>query len=1076
MMSTSLAAPTRLGSAVCGVMTLVFCIWSTQAIAQSCPPSIGNGSICNANDFNVTSVVVAGPTECTQGETISVTVDVGLESTAKSRYDIGLFAGDDGGPVFAGPSCSFISLAPLALEPPPFNGTSGVGPYRELDGDQCGDVTQAELTVRRFQLDSVLCRDNDGDGRVDIAGLVTWSSNANADICTDPTDRTQFFPVQTSKCQLDPDLNIPIIVEPPISVVVDKVALPGNLPAPGGTVRFLVGLSNSSSITDPLTLTSLVDDIHGDLNGQGTCSVPQLLAPRGLYVCEFTADVTGSAGYSETDTVTAQFVDDDGDTVQGSDTATVTITDAPATMEVVKAALPRLVPEPGGIVTYVVAVANTSDTESISITDLTDDLYGDVFTKGTCAQPGGSFLLAPRDYLLCTFKEQVTGQPGDVITDVITANAVSVGGQSLSESDSASVFIYDVAAAIEVKKTAIPPERPEPGGTFSFELSIQNISPTDSVTLDSITDRIGLVSTDVTTIPGSTCSVPQTLVLGAFYECTFDIVFTGAPGDFQVDTVTVLATDDDGQSIGDFAFAQVVISDVPAEIEVVKTASPSEINDGDLVTFSVTISNTSVTDTVTISSLGDDLYGNITQVQGDIQSTTCTLSQVLVPGASYGCDFVVTVNAGVPLPTVVTDIVTASGTDDEVPSNAVTASDSASVLVVAGVPTPPDSLQIAKVAVPSTLPEPGGNALYLVVLYNPSASAIRVTSLLDDLYDLQGTEPGKEPVLFANNCTPPIDIVAGGFARCTFGGLVSGSAGDLVTDVVTAQACVPPACATSPLSDTDDATVSITPGPASIALNKTASPVFIGEPGGVITFTVEVQNTSLSEVVTIDSLDDDIYGDLDGQGDCAVPQILQPAGSVGDTYLCSFDGDVAGVDGDLVIDIVTAAGSGGSGDPVSAQDDATVRIFGVAPTVSITKTATPNVVQPPGGTVTFSVTVTNTSAADNLNITQLTDDIYGDLDGQGDCLLPQSIAPAGDYSCSFPGDVMGNEFALHRDTITVSATTDDDQALSDQASALVFIRTVSETLGIPIFGVWGLLATIVLLAVAGLRVLVLRPV
>jgi hypothetical protein len=160
----------------------------------------------------VTSVVVAGPTECTLGDTISVTLDVGLESTSKSRYDIGLFAGDDGGPVFEGLSCSFTSLSPLQMNPPAFDPGSGVGAYRNLDGDQCGDINKDDgVNIRTFQLDSVLCRDNDGDGRVDVAGLVTWSSNANADICTDPTDRTQFFPVQTSKCQLDPDLNIPII-------------------------------------------------------------------------------------------------------------------------------------------------------------------------------------------------------------------------------------------------------------------------------------------------------------------------------------------------------------------------------------------------------------------------------------------------------------------------------------------------------------------------------------------------------------------------------------------------------------------------------------------------------------------------------------------------------------------------------------------------------------------------------------------------------------------------------------------------------------------------------------------------
>ncbi len=40
----------------------------------------------------------------------------------------------------------------------------------------------------------------------------------------------------------------------------------------------------------------------------------------------------------------------------------------------------------------------------------------------------------------------------------------------------------------------------------------------------------------------------------------------------------------------------------------------------------------------------------------------------------------------------------------------------------------------------------------------------------------------------------------------------------------------------------------------------------MAEPGGDVTFTVRIDNTSAVDDVTIDSLTDTIYGDLDGQG------------------------------------------------------------------------------------------------------------------------------------------------------------------------------------------------------------------
>jgi hypothetical protein len=197
--------------------------------------------------------------------------------------------------------------------------------------------------------------------------------------------------------------------------------------------------------------------------------------------------------------VRATAEDDDGEQLVGIADASVTIPSVSPSMEVVKLATPREVTEPGGEVTYGIRVYNTSNTESITVTTLVDDLYGDLFTKSTCVQPSRSALLEPGEYFLCAFREQVTGQPGDGITDTVTATVDSASGV-LEDSNTAQVEIMDVASSIEVKQLASPTELPEPGGTFRFLVQIQNQSPVDSVTINQIVDDI---YGDVATIAGS---------------------------------------------------------------------------------------------------------------------------------------------------------------------------------------------------------------------------------------------------------------------------------------------------------------------------------------------------------------------------------------------------------------------------------------------------------------------------------------------------------------------------------------------------------------------------------------------
>ena len=112
------------------------------------------------------------------------------------------------------------------------------------------------------------------------------------------------------------------------SITVDKSASPTSRPAPGGNFTFSVTVTNTS--TESVTLTSLVDNVYGDLNGKGNCATGGTIAAGASFSCSFVGSFTGNAGASETDTVSATVTDANGATASASGSATVTITPAPA--------------------------------------------------------------------------------------------------------------------------------------------------------------------------------------------------------------------------------------------------------------------------------------------------------------------------------------------------------------------------------------------------------------------------------------------------------------------------------------------------------------------------------------------------------------------------------------------------------------------------------------------------------------------------------------------------------------------------------------------------------------------------
>jgi hypothetical protein len=806
------------------------------------------------------------------------------------------------------------------------------------------------------------------------------------------------------------------------TIDVDKTATPLTRPEPGGDFTFNVVVTNTSN--QVLTITSLTDDIYGDITtrANSTCTtaigtvLPPTPGPGNTYSCSFTAPFTGNDGDFQVDTVTVRATNPVGVEVTAADDARVDLTDEPPLINIVKDATPLTRPEPGGDFTYNITVTNPSTIEAVTITSLTDSVYGDLSTRGTCTTAIGTVLAVNGGSYSCSFTAPFSGNGGDALTDIATVIGEDDDGTEVTDSDDAVVTLTDVLPIISVDKTVrAPASLPEPGGQFTFDVVVTNLSA-EPVTITTLTDNIygnianqgtctSAVGTVLTASPGP----------GNTYTCSFTGNFTGNSGASQTDIVTATAVDDDDNTATDDDDAVVTITNVNPAILVEKSASPaSRPEPGGQFTFSVVVTNTGP-EPLTITTLTDDIYGNIAN-QG-----TCTtaVGTVLQPGGTYSCSFPgnFTGVAGA----TQTDVVTVTGVDDD--GTTVTDTDDAVVTITGGPPT----VLVVKTATPLSRPEPGGQFTFNVVVTNTSATeAVTITALTDNIYGNIATQ---------GTCTTAVGTVLqpGGSYSCSFTGNFTGNAGASQTDIVTVRVVDDDG---QTATDDDDAVVTITDIPPVITVVKTATPLVRNEPGGSFTFDVLITNTG-TETVTIDTLTDDVYGNLNGRGTCQVGAVLQPAG----TYRCSFNGDFFGNAGASQTDTVTASGVDNDGTRVTARDDAIVRLVDVPPTVTVIKDADPVSRPEPGGSFTFLVTITNTSF-EPVTVVAITDNIYGNLNGRGTCAVGAVLQPGASYKCQFTVDSRGAAGASQVDTVTATVVDNDGTRASDTDDARISLTPV----------------------------------
>jgi hypothetical protein len=324
-------------------------------------------------------------------------------------------------------------------------------------------------------------------------------------------------------------------------------------------------------------------------------------------------------------------------------------------------------------------------------------------------------------------------QPGDNQVCLGTGtsaatNDVFPGAPSKCNVGTLSVPITPTPPQITVTKTALTESVLETGGSASYSVTVHN-DQVNPVTLTSLTDSpygaitaLGGFVTATTCVPDgntATCEIGGSIAPGATCSCTFTATVPAGnfvpnavcpdvdgldapptpPGCFR-DVVTAVAQDAQGRTATDSEDAIVKYSNVSSAPTLTKTASASQcVID---VTYDVAVNNTSTFETLTLNTLFDDVYGNITTTHAlvadasctgsptpgvcqEVRTTTCgqpspagpgALPFVIAPAGNYTCTFVGRINT---CNTTVHDTVTAGTVDAD--GDPFTPSDDATVVV-----------------------------------------------------------------------------------------------------------------------------------------------------------------------------------------------------------------------------------------------------------------------------------------------------------------------------------------------------------------------------------------------------------
>jgi CSLREA domain-containing protein len=644
--------------------------------------------------------------------------------------------------------------------------------------------------------------------------------------------------------------------------------------------------------------------------------------------------------------------------------------------------------EPAPVVTGFANDLSGDGTVSVGLGDAVDgDHRIEVFVSQTCDSSGAGEgqLFAGAATL------SVEGGSGTAVVDVpggVDMNAI-VTSTATAPDGSTSEFstCYDQAdPSISVVHDA--PATAESGELVVHDIQVENLG-VEPVTLTALTDDVS------GNLAGQgSCAVGSIIPVGGSYSCSFSRLISGTPGTVDASIVTATAEDDDGNQ------------DTAGDDATVAIAGDEE---GPVITgSSLNPYRVASTGSFVLDVTGTDNVG-VTQAEYWLGDGSAD------PGAGNGTSFDPHDGAVIEAEDTPGDheysyrIGDAAGNWSEIQTASITVDDtmqSAIATVAAGQtlstdpgrsgPSPTDQVT-TDITIPS-----GGVAGHVNIDESEACGFCEIPGYVLFGQQVDITAP-------AQTVSDPLVLTFRVFTVDPF---------EVFRGAVQVMDCAGPGADPNPCVESVDVSGGATTvvvrtshastwgfaapdtGTTEIIVDHTTDPDRIDEPGGVsVRHQVMVTNTGTRNVV-LTSLEDSLYGPLDGVGDCAVSVSIV----VGESYTCAFEVQVSGDADDLIDSIVTAVASGPGGSTATGSDLARVRILDVQYPLQVSLSADRASLPTTGGVLTYTAVVTN-SFLDGIEL-----DFANSQEAGGDVLSScdrTSLAPSEVATCTYEVTIAG---------------------------------------------------------------------
>ena len=865
---------------------------------------------------------------------------------------------------------------------------------------------------------------------------------------------------------------VPTVVSSVADVAVTKTAEPAGPVTAGAPLTYTITVANlgpatARGVTMEDTLPAGVSLLSADppaCTGAATvtCALGDL-RPGDDVTITLTTRVDPATLGTLTNTATVTATNDPGPDANDRATAE-NVAGASADLSIAKSVTPSPL-VPGEPATYVLRVTNDGLSTATGV--VVRDLMPAALAGATVADDGGAECTLAGGALACTLAALAPGTPLEIRVlapvapgttgDVTNTATVAADTPDPDPDDNAASLTTPVAprASLSLAKSAAPGAL-RAGERVTFTLTARNGGPSaaqDVVIRDTLPDGL----TAVLPLPAGCTATGQeiactvgTLAAGADAERVIAAdVDPAARGTLRNTAVVTSPTPDDEPS-DDSAAADVTVTG-EADLGVTKTVDPAQARAGELVTYTLTVTNggpsTAVAAMLADTARAGLAFQDVAPAAGcDVSAATlqCALGD-LAPGASR--TFTLTARID---PAATGDLVNAAtvatDTSDPNPAN-----DTASATVTA---SPSADVALTKTATQAAV---AGTAFaYTITARNLGPSLARDVVVTDTVPDAVAVE----------TVTPDAACDLDGQAvTCTFAALPPGEDRQIVIAGTLAAAFTGPlentATATAATPDPDPANNAATArsdvsARADLTITKTADPevVLVGQ---TATFRLVVTNAGPSAAANVAVLDDQIDAALE------VVSATPSQGACADRIRCELGTLAPG--GRATVDIVvrpgpaaadgtfrnTARVGSDAADPTPGDNvaSATLQVRRAAD-LALTKTITPD--QPTAGApLTYTLTARNDGPGSATGV-EITDELPAALLVTGIRPVPDGavcgIEPPNLLRCTFDAVAPGESVTVAIDgelprtasgrlvnTATVAAN-EGDPDLSDNTATV----------------------------------------